>query len=132
VPKYTSISIGALMILIVGVATGYTLGARLARSKIDAVLFDAENRARYANLRTMEFVADGHSEQAYTIAEARVMTSLTIAHVGWGSSGTPGTDNRAFTEQVVEFYRRYPQRRANLGERYKLPLDVLLWVDGKP
>jgi hypothetical protein len=80
----------------------------------------------------MEFVADGHPEQAYTIAEARVMTSLTIARAGWGSSGTLGTDNRAFTEQVAEFYRRYPQRRADLGERYKLPLDVLLWVDGKP
>ena len=129
-PRYAPLIVGALITFAAGTGTGYFWSSRLAQVKAVSAFEARELEAGTTDLAIMQAIVDGSTEGVYITAEAKVISTFTLARYGLRQGDTIGQLYGAFTSNVVDFYRRNPERRAVLRERYPHDPQLLTLIDG--
>ena len=128
--RYARLIVSALMTFTAGAATGYFWSSHQAHTKVVSALEAGELATGNTNLAIMQWTADGSTEKLYLLAEAKVISTFTLAHYALDTGDKIGQLYGAFYSNVMDFYRRYPERRAALRTRYSHDPQLLTWIDG--
>ncbi len=134
VPRYISLVLGTLLVTSLAGAAGYYLGRHRADTeylglmKLGIAGYKLEDGTY--DVLMMRLLAEGRTEDAYTLAEGRTLTAFQYFHYWPPFNDQQAQRSRTFTANVVEFYKHYPERRKALAEHGYRPPDLLQWIDG--